>query len=225
MEGFNTTERFIEVPWCLNRHGGAQRVLDVGYAHADVQYLEKLASLNIPELHGIDLAPVKHITITDPSGVTRPLLTPVQADIRHTPYESDFFDLILCISTIEHVGLDNEGYQSSRSPFTPQGDVDALREMFRITKPRGRLLMTMPFGKFQYFGWFVQYDMDRLVRLLAATDYHVNEMHFFRYRNGWHECYAHELKDVTYQSNGAPGAAGLVCVELEKVKFVWGPGQ
>ncbi|MDW8368359.1 MAG: hypothetical protein RMK49_21150 [Abditibacteriales bacterium] len=42
---------------------------------------------------------------------------------------------------------------------------------------------------------------------------------------GWHECYAHDLKDVTYQSNGTPVAAGLACVELEKVKFVWGPGQ
>lgn len=226
MEAFNTSERFVEVPWCLNRHGGAQVVLDCGYANAEQQYLEKLASLNIPDLHGLDVAPPKYFTVTDAAGVARPLLKPAQSDLRKTPYPDDFFDLIFCVSTVEHIGLDNEAYQSApTTSFSKYGDMEAVREMYRITKPRGRLLLTVPFGKFQYFGWFLQYDLDRLCRLVAASDYHTNVMQFFKYSNGWNECYPDDLKDTVYQANGAPAAAGVACLELEKVEYLWQPGK
>lgn len=217
MDGYNTPERFIEIPWCINRWKKAQVVLDVGYANAEMHYLQGLGNFNIPELHGLDIAPPLNLTYTGPNGNSRPLLTPVQADVRQTPYQSDFFDLIFLISTIEHVGMDNTGYRPGMIDIPAAcGDFDAIHELCRITKPGGRLLLTVPFGKYQNHGWFQQYDMDRLMRLATSTDYHIQEAHFFAYKNGWSECYPHELREVGYQTNGAVNAAGIACMELAK---------
>ncbi|MCX6380022.1 MAG: class I SAM-dependent methyltransferase [Armatimonadetes bacterium] len=217
MEGFGTTERFVEVPWCLHRRGDAHRVLDIGYANADNTYLQSLANLQVPELYGLDIAPVKHITVTLPDGSIRPLLTPVQGDVRETSFPDNFFDLIYCISTIEHIGMDNTGYRpATQDNASTCGDFEAIRELCRIVKPGGRLLVTVPFGKYQDHGWFQQYDMNRLMRLVTSTDFQISETHFFAYRNGWKECYPYDLKDVGYQSNSAVNAAGLACVELCK---------
>jgi hypothetical protein len=172
--GFGQTERFIEIPWCLNRVNGAQTVLDIGYANAEPYYLEGLANQRIPELHGLDIVAPKYITVTEPNGVTRPLLNPAQ------------------------------------------GDFQALQELCRITKPGGRFIVTVPFGKAENHGWFRQYDMDRLMRLCTSSDLQLSEAHFFKYQNGWHECFPYELQGVGYQTNGACNAAGLACVELRK---------
>lgn len=217
MDGFGTTERFVEIPWCLNRRGGANRVLDIGYANADNSYLQGLANLQIPELYGFDLAPVKHISVTLPDGSVKPLLTPVQGDIRQTSFSDNFFDLIYCISTIEHIGMDNTGYRpASQDTRSTCGDFETFKELCRIAKVGGRLLLTVPFGKYQNHGWFQQYDMDRLMRLCTSTDFEIVEAHFFGYQNGWNEVHAYTLKDVGYQSNGAVNAAGLACIELKK---------
>ena len=215
--GFGQSERFIEIPWCLNRISGAHTVLDIGYAHAEEAYLRGLANLRIPELHGLDIAPPKHININDPNGTVRPLLTPTQGDIRGTGYPGDMFDLILCISTIEHVGMDNSVYLGpGNDPRDLRGDFQAMVELARITKPGGRFIVTVPFGKPENHGTFRQYDLDRLMRLCTASVLELSEAHYFKYQNGWHECFAYELQNVGYGTNGACNAAGLACVELRK---------
>src|SRR5207247_6350853 len=99
-------ERSIEIPWCLARYDGERRVLDVGYAFAEPAYLAGLVALGATELVGADLA---HADV--------PGLRPVVADVRELPFPDASFDLAFCISTLEHVGRDNEVY-----------DVDAARE-------------------------------------------------------------------------------------------------
>jgi hypothetical protein len=88
--------------------------------------------------------------------------------------------------------------------------------MHRITKPGGRVLLTVPFGRYQNHGWFQQYDLTRLIRLLAAADFAVAELEFFRYQNGWSECLPRDLRDTGYGDNGARAGAGLACVHLIK---------
>lgn len=52
----------------------------------------------------------------------------IQGDAQHLPFENDAFDLVISCETIEHV------------PDARR----ALREMFRVCKPGGRLLLTTP---------------------------------------------------------------------------------
>ena len=57
------------------------------------------------------------------------------------PFKNDIFDLITAISTIEHVGLGRYG-----DAISPEGDINALREMKRVLKPNGKLILTLPSG-------------------------------------------------------------------------------
>ena len=93
-----TDERVVEVPWVLSRLRSAGRVLEIGYAFAETAYLGALLRSGV-ELVGADLA-------------TRDLngLETVEADVRDLPFPSNSFDQVLLVSTLEHIGADNERY-------------------------------------------------------------------------------------------------------------------
>jgi hypothetical protein len=94
-----TDERQIEIPWVLSRHGGVRRVLDVGYAYAPMPYLKALAAFGADELVGV------HLVERAVAGVRS-----VIADVRALPFDDETFDLVLRVSTLEHVGWDNTVY-------------------------------------------------------------------------------------------------------------------
>ena len=52
-----------------------------------------------------------------------------QADINNIPFDSNTFDFIMCIAVVHHIE-------------TEQKRVDALKEMIRVLKPGGKLLIT-----------------------------------------------------------------------------------
>src|SRR3981081_133204 len=128
------TERVVEIPWVISRINGAQRVLDVGTTWALPVYLDGIRRLGLPSLRGVDLVALQG------AGFEM-----VQADVMALPYADASFDLILCISTLEHIGLDVSGYGGKAQ--NEAGDVLAIREMARILAPTGRLLITVPFGR------------------------------------------------------------------------------
>jgi SAM-dependent methyltransferase len=55
-----------------------------------------------------------------------------QADLRKLPYPDDHFDRITVISVIEHV--------------PDPGDSEGMRDLARVLKPGGRMVVTVPFG-------------------------------------------------------------------------------
>jgi SAM-dependent methyltransferase len=202
-----TTERAIEIKWALSRHPGGGRVLEVGCSWADEnpEYIEGLKALNIAELHGIDI-----------SSKPAPDFIKRTADIRASGYPSDFFDVIFCISTIEHVGRDNARHYSpvAELPAEKEPDRAALVEMLRIVKPGGKIIVTVPFGKFEDHGWFINYDEAHIARLFRGFG---TKAEFFKHTpEGWVQCEPGELSEIGYGENGAPAAAGVACFELTK---------
>src|SRR6266536_709961 len=127
-------ERSIEIPWCLARYDGEPRVLDVGYAFAEPAYLAGLVALGAEELAGVDLAEADV-----------PGLHSVVADVRELPFEDGAFDLAFCISTLEHIGRDNEVYDVEAAR-DEDGDAAALHELRRVLAKDGRLLVSVPTG-------------------------------------------------------------------------------
>ncbi|GEM_PF-4691704 len=82
------------------------------------------------------------------------------ADIAHLPYESNTFDKVLCVSTIEHVLEDHRGIQ----------------ELARVLKKNGKLLLTTEFNFFferkyceQDNSFLRVYNLNLLKELIRAS--------------------------------------------------------
>jgi SAM-dependent methyltransferase len=199
----DTTERVVEMPWVLSRYRGERTILDVGYAYALDVYLAGLLSLPAEAVHGIDLAEAPI-----------PSMRRVRADIRQTPYRDASFDLVLCVSTLEHIGRDNTRY-GIRQEYRPGGDAETLREISRILAPGGRLLVTVPFGRRGDHGWFVQYDLEAWQDLLAGTPLQVEEQEIFRLtRSGWARVVDVRSTETISYGEGTPAAGAVLCAAL-----------
>jgi len=212
--GIGQTERVVEIPWALSKYNGGARVLEVGcsFASENPEYIQGLQDLNIPELHGIDI-----------SSVEAPHFIKKTADIRESGYETGFFDFVLCISTLEHVGKDNTKYyqpvaelrRDQQKSLKP--DAQALAEMFRVLASGGKLIVTVPFGRLIDYGWFTHYDSRAISRVFEATPLARISAEYFKYtEKGWMPCAAADLAQTGYGDNGAPAAAGLACFEITK---------
>jgi SAM-dependent methyltransferase len=197
-----TDERRIEIPWVLSRYGGERRLLDVGYANAPAAYLEALTALGAGELVGVDLADER---------LDIPGLRPVKADLRALPFPDGAFDLVHCISTIEHVGWDNTVYGLA-AERDAGGMERALCELRRVLAPRGRLLITVPTGLDEHHDWFVQHPASAWLDLfgragLDAAEYEVYELG----PGGWGSVTGEP--PVRYGERG-PAASAVLCAEL-----------
>jgi len=128
------TERSIEVPFVLSAIAAlgdnVSSVLDVGCAESLVPF--ELASLGY-EVTGIDLReyPVEH-----------PNLTTHAIPLEDWETE-DRFDVIVCLSSIEHFGLGTYGEVEADERL----DRTAMRLLLDRIKPNGSLVMTIPYGQ------------------------------------------------------------------------------
>jgi SAM-dependent methyltransferase len=206
------TERVIEIPWVFRRVAARDgRVLDVGTAHALDVYRRLLRRLPAGELHLVDLAPFDF-------EVAEAFVH--QADIRALPFPAGFFDATLCISTLEHIGLDNSEYfDGRRDPADDEGDLTALRELARVTKPDGRVLVTVPGGKPGTYGWYRQYDRLTWEALTERAGLEIEEIEYFAHVavHGWRPVQPAAIASCMW-GVGAPCAAGLICASLKPDK-------
>jgi SAM-dependent methyltransferase/glycosyltransferase involved in cell wall biosynthesis len=204
--GQNTTERVVEIPWALSRAAGSRRILDLGYAYASGVYLSALLALPVPELHGLDW-----------SASAAPGMLRTRGDLRRMPYREGSFDLVICISTIEHIGRDNTGY-GLPGHTGASGDVETIKEIERVLQPNGRLLITVPFGRREEHSWFLQYDAAEWQKLVGHTTFWVEEQTVFRLEGaGWQPADGLTgTERLSYARNGAPAAQGVLCASLRK---------
>ena len=62
-----------------------------------------------------------------------------QGDITRTFFSDNFFDIVVAVSVIEHVGIGEYN-----DPIYNDGDLLAVKEIYRILQPKGILLLTVP---------------------------------------------------------------------------------
>ncbi|MBA2740528.1 MAG: methyltransferase domain-containing protein [Actinobacteria bacterium] len=196
-----TDERVVEVPWVLSRLRSAGRVLEVGYAFAETAYLAGLLRSGV-ELVGVDLA------VREVAG-----LETVEADVRELPFPDGSFDQVLLVSTLEHVGADNAVY-GLEGELDADARLHALRELRRVLRRDGSLLVTVPLGQPGDHGWFRQEDEAGWNRLYAGADLFVSEQEAYELtEEGWRAAPDFDAEGVLYGSRG-PAASAVLCAEL-----------
>ena len=197
----DTDERVIEIPWVLSRLVPEGRVLEVGYAFAEAPYLAALLRSGV-ELVGVDLAE------RDVEGMERLI-----ADVRALPLADRSLHQVLLVSTLEHVGADNTEYGLA-AESEPASRVDALRELARVLRPEGTLLVTVPLGEPGDHGWFRLDDVGGWTRLFTSAGLFVEEQEAYELgEDGWAAAPAFHADGVGYGDRG-PAASAVLCTEL-----------
>jgi len=215
-------ERIVEYPWLLSRlPAGSGRLLDAGSV-LNFDFLLQQPRLREKELTIMTLAPEADCFWH--YGVSY-----IYGDLRDTGFRDDYFDFVACVSTLEHVGLDNTllyTADASKKENDPASYLAAVRELRRILKPGGSAYITVPFGRRDVRTWLQVFDAGMLDGLIAAFQPRAASVDYFRYRaqDGWHLSSREAACDARYFDprtdtswEGRPvGAEAIACLELKK---------
>ncbi|MCW3031672.1 MAG: hypothetical protein QOK19_2199 [Solirubrobacteraceae bacterium] len=199
--GEGCTERVVEVPWVIRkvRELNPHRMLDVGSAFAPMIYKWLLVRQS-PTIETVDLA-----------DASVPGLANHVADIRSLPFDVDAFDLATCISTLEHIGMDNTQYSIQSGGA---GDVQALTELGRVAR---RVLVTTPCGRASDMPHQRQYSPERFRRAAADAGLIVEQLDLFAHTPGagWSPASEEDVLERNYGERAA-AAAAVLCAQLTR---------
>ncbi len=192
------TERSVELPWLVSHIGRPKRVLDIG--SADGVYTGLLYEL----CRDLYLCDTRKFTPTVPAQV-------FVGSAHELPPTWIAFDLIICLSTLDHVGLDAYGNAMDSDLID-----DVLTTIERVTLRGGRLLLTVPFGRYQVTthpgGGQTVFDEETLFGLFPPELWSVKSTQVWRLRNDHYEpC---TIEDAANAHYATWRAEACIAVEL-----------
>jgi len=215
--GYALDERVVEYPWVLSRIAEAPTgyLLDAGSTLNYKQVIE-FAGLKDKKIVIINLNP-------ESDCFWQKEISYVFGDIRKMPFKDNCFDYINCMSTLEHIGMDNTIHTKDQKHKEEKlFDFEkAISELKRVLKKGGRIFITVPFGKYQNFSHFQQFDSSRISRVLEIFEPQKHEINYYKYtKEGWNISDETSCRDVEYSKGpnddfGA-GARAVACMELVK---------
>jgi hypothetical protein len=224
--GIGFDERVVEYPWIFSnlKTGNGQKILDAGSTFNYPQVIShptlKNSELNIYTFYPEDINFI-------PNRVSYQF-----GDLRNLPYKNDLFDQVVCQSTIEHVDMDNSiyGYDLEKVKDITTKSYEfilVINELVRVLKPMGKLLLTFPYGKFDNYGFFQQFDAEMVGRITSIfTQYGTSkDTYIHYYKNGWKFVSAADCVNSTShnphtgqgkENDGAAHCRCVCCIEFIK---------
>ncbi len=203
--GQGMDERVVEIPLAcevaaFDRPG---KLLDAGSA------------LNLAYIHDFVGTPACHVVHFTQSS-TKEYFGPVgdrfsyvYGDLRSLDFRDGTFDRVVCLSTLEHVGMDNTRY-SGPSEGAPETFLEAFREMLRVLAPGGSMVVTVPYGEPMSLGWYQVFGLRAVKDMLrAAGDAHVITKYYYRRGLYWEEGKHRPPKQKNREGEAIPGLFAL----------------
>lgn len=218
--GLRIDERVIEYPWVYSRLADKPgAVLDAGSA-LNYKFLLERAPIQNSNLTICTLAPEKRCYSNKKISYTFD-------DLRDNRFRDAVFDVVISISTIEHIGLDNTllyTHDTSKHENDRLSFLSAIREFRRVLKPGGICFISVPYGKAKNHGWFQVFDALMVQSILDAFRPSQTELEYFGYSQfGWAKVDASSLENATcfdihaqkhYDSDFAAFSRGVVCMQM-----------
>lgn len=183
--GVGIDERIVEYPWVIKSiKDGAENILDAGstFNFAEIISLKKLKNKNLTifnfneEKNNFEAATIKY----------------EYGDLRKNPFSNASFDEIVCISTIEHIGMDNSIYGHEEKNGNQEVNksyeyVVAIEDLVRVLKTSGQLLLSFPYGVFKNYDFFQQFDDEMVSRITKVFESKGQcEIFYYKYTlDGW----------------------------------------
>jgi hypothetical protein len=219
--GYGIDERIVEYPWLLSRLDKRKGVLLDAGSTLNFSYLLDHSVLSDKTILIMTLAP-EHFE-------KRANVSYLFGDLRDMLIRDQSCDWIVCISTLEHIGMDNTQIYTKDNRFresNSQSYTLALREMMRVLKPKGHLYITVPFGKYQDLGWLQQFDIAGIRHVKDSIEMTCIEEIYFHYTiEGWKLSGPDSCREAEYfDVHSAPGPASdrasaaraVACLEFVK---------
>lgn len=157
----------------------------------------------------------------------------VFGDLRKLPFKDSFFDFIVCQSTLEHIDMDNSIYGYDLVPTQVEEKAKSyeylkvVEELSRVLNSGGKLLITVPYGKFENHGFFQQMDKEMISKMVVQlSNFGTTELSYIKYiDHQW--VFANEC-DVTESTSynphtgigkgddGAAHSRAICCINFNK---------
>jgi len=160
--GKGIDERVVEYPWLMaNLAAGKKSFLDAGSTFNFEEILK------VPVIQEKD----KYIYTFYPesNNYSKDRISYIYGDLRNLPFKNNFFQTVVCHSTLEHIDMDNSmyGYELGQIKDKSNKSYEYLKviaELERVTENNGLILLTFPYGVFENHGFFQQFDKKWLIK-------------------------------------------------------------
>jgi len=166
--GKSIDERIVEYPWLISRITKEKGC-----------FLDAGSTFNFQQILNHNVMDNKDIYIytyyPEENNFLSKRISYVFGDLRKLPFKNDYFDQVVCHSTLEHIDMDNSlyGYELVHRSEVEKPSYEYLRvinELIRVVKPGGKLLLTFPYGKFENHGFFQQFNAEMVSRIEEALN-------------------------------------------------------
>ncbi len=205
--GCGVDERVLEFPLALE-------ILD---PHQNYKILDAGAALNVDYLkESIKDAKPKFVHYTLNSDKEIPLFQGDKysycfGDLCAIDFKDETFDRVICISTIEHIGMDNERYGVAQGQKGKEAYLQAVREMFRVLKKDGKMMLSFPFGgkEAQDRGWYRIFNWEDLQNIVRSIPSAGLQEKYYIYQKYWREVAKKDFDQVAQQDHSSAVTALL----------------
>jgi SAM-dependent methyltransferase len=211
--GGMASERYAEYEFVLRNLISLDimaKILDVGCSTSAFSSMISKLSRNRCEIIGIDI-------VNETGSLGFPLIL---MDAMNLGFKDKTFDQVMCLSAMEHIGIDHESANANNkdSNCRKNGDSLAMTEIWRVLKDRGTLILTVPYGRLIIKQ--KDYRVYHKESLSILTDmFFVVRKEFFGLKNGkWTKCNELEANNSTLLecSNQKFHSDIIACLLLEK---------
>ena len=142
------SERGTEIPWILKhirKKRKKDKILLLGVCES---LFSVYLATSFDDVYGVDIHKYNE---------KHPNLNVLCADIMNLPFNANTFDVVIAISTIEHVGIGVYG-----DPLSERGDYIALKEIKKVLSDDGVALITLPAAR--------DYKVEKIERVYSPQE-------------------------------------------------------
>lgn len=151
----------------------------------------------------------------------------VYEDLTKKIFKENSFDIITCISTLEHVGFDNSIYNYSKKISIKKKSISYLKVIENIKhclKKNGILLLTIPYGRHQKFETLQQFNDKMVKKIIDKFKPQSKEISYTKYSYGtWKRCSKEECDKLNFNNykgeeskDNLASARGVALIKLVK---------